>query len=42
MADRPIDPVARYKTADLLMIANGTFKELLTVIQSPATVRQAL
>jgi len=42
MADRPIDQRAPYKIADLLMIAYGTFKELLMIIQSPATARQAL
>jgi hypothetical protein len=28
VADRPIDQMAPYKIADLLMIAYGTFKEL--------------
>jgi hypothetical protein len=41
-ADRPIDQMARYKIADLLMIADGTFKELSMIIHSPATVRLAL
>ena len=42
MADRPIDQMAPYKIAALLMIVYGTFKELLMIIQSPAMARQAL
>ena len=39
MADRPIDPMARYKIVDSLMIAYGAFKKLSVIIHSPATAR---
>ena len=35
MADWPIDPMARYKIVDSLMIAYGAFKKLSVIIHSP-------